>query len=170
MRTCTSLPVRAAHASNHGSPRNPLDQSIPSKEEKCHEFNTKAGCPRSAPNALTSSKVCKAFSSALLRALPPPPPTPSGRKTQDKWSRPSATWTSRMSLTTPCGRCFAISGGAGHSTSWWPDYRHSTFAPPFRNPQHVYGIPKSSARKHGLHPPQVERIRIADLFCWRSEQ
>ena len=36
---------------------------------------------------------------------------------------PPSTWTSRMSLTTLCGRCFAISNSTGHSTSWWLDRR-----------------------------------------------
>ena len=43
----------------------------------------------------------------------------------------------------------------------------STFAPPFRDPQHVYGIPKSSARMHGLHPPNTSAY--ASPVCWRSE-
>ena len=46
----------------------------------------------------------------------------------------------------------------------------STFAPPFRDPQHVYGILMSSARKHCLHPSQVERIRIANLVAERTAE
>ena len=41
-----------------------------------------------------------------------------------RWISLTRTWTSRMSLTTLCGLCFAISCGAGHSTSWWPDHPH----------------------------------------------
>ena len=37
--------------------------------------------------------------------------------------------------------------------------------PPFRDPQHVYGIPKSSVRMRSLHPSKIERIRTANLLA-----
>ena len=46
----------------------------------------------------------------------------------------------------------------------------AVLAPLFRDPQHVHGIPQSSARKHGLHPSQVERIRIANLLAERTAE
>ena len=40
------------------------------------------------------------------------------------WISLTRTWTSRMSLTTLCGRCSTTICSAGHSTSWWLDHRH----------------------------------------------
>ena len=57
------LITHAPHASILGSPRIPLDKSIPAKEEHfCDEFNTTAGCPRSTSECpdLHACKVCKA--------------------------------------------------------------------------------------------------------------
>ena len=45
-----------------------------------------------------------------------------------------------------------------------------TFAPPFRDPHHACGLLMSSARKHCLHPSQVERIPIANLVAERSAE
>ena len=45
----------------------------------------------------------------------------------------------------------------------------TTFASPFRDPQYVYGIPKSTARARGLHQPQVERARLATLLAERTD-
>ena len=57
---------------------------------------------------------------------------------------------------------FPLSGG------WTTVY--PTFPAPFRDPQHVCGIPKSSARKHGLQPSEVERTRIANLLAQQTAE
>ena len=78
------------------------------------------------------------------------------------------TWIIRRSLTTLCGRTFAISCSAGHSMSWWLDHRH----PPSRlmsgTRSMFMGTRNSSARKRGLHPSDVDGIRITDTLADRT--
>ena len=82
-----------------------------------------------------------------------------------------APWASRLLLTTPGGRCFAITCGAGHSTSCWPDHPSCIFTPPFRDPQHVYGIPKSTVCTCWLNEPQSRAVLCVhgsgELLFWR---
>ena len=77
------------------------------------------------------------------------------------WISSSRTWMIRMSLTTPCGRTFAISCSAGHSTSWWLDHRH----PPSRllagTRQHV------TARERG---PSQQASAPAALVLHRAKR
>ena len=67
------------------------------------------------------------------------------------------------SLTTPCGRTCPINCSTSHSTS-------STFALLVKDPQHVYGIPNSSARQSGLHRFHVDGMRIANLSAERTTE
>ena len=78
------------------------------------------------------------------------------RSPPSAWTRLTRAWTSRRSLTTPCRRCCGSF--------------HFVVAPHFSDPQHVCGIPKSTARTRGLHPSQVERMRIANLLLGSEQQ
>ena len=92
------------------------------------------------------------------------------RRPPSAWITLTHTWTSRMSLTTLCGHCFAISCGAGHSTSWWLDHRHQSSRLLSGTCTTSVGSRSPGARKHGLHPSQVERIRIANLLAERPAE
>ena len=73
----------------------------------------------------------------------------------------------RESLTTPCGRTFAISCSAGHSTSWWLDHRHppSSFlsgtAACLWDPE----VQRGKARSARSAPAQFEGMRLASLLA-----
>ena len=89
------------------------------------------------------------------------------RRPQSAWISLTHTWTSRMSLTTLCGRCFAISCGAGHSTSWWLDHRHQSSR--LLSGTRRTSVGSRSPVRGSTVCTRPKSSAYASPICWRSD-
>ena len=85
------------------------------------------------------------------------------------WISSTLSWRSRMLPATPCGRCFATTCGAHHSTSRWPDRLHqpSHLLPGI---QHIYTRSRSQCKESRSAPVPRRAHSMANLLADRTAE
>ena len=129
--------AHAAHANNHGRPRNPLDQSTPAKEEHFPTSPTPRQVAHEVPsNAPMRARCARPWATVCTFAPLPapvprhPPPPPSGRRSgTGRRGRRSRTFGDDISLSLArlerlvawrgCGKCGRPRAVKGHQL-WCP--------------------------------------------------